>query len=549
MNRIGALSPSESVEPVPKRGRWILLGALLLPLVYVPTLTTRFDFIDDGNLVYPAQSLPLYERAQVIWQKIAANYEDLGPFRPTLWIHWEVAADLLGRSELGWRITRLLWCGLAAAMLLWLFAELRIGPLPALFIGALAMWNPYRNEIWTSLTLAEGVAMPYALLSLIAMRRAGRSQYPVLWEVLGVVAVLIALGCKNTFAALVPAQVFLRITPDGMPLREGLRRYGGRAAILSLTLLAPIAHLIYFRLHWHSGQYLVQGPTWLQFRRIVSGLGGAVSLDFIGAGLAVATVACAAHSRGSLSRPGMIAWAQAIVARHRATLGAGVLLLLGGVVMYLPMDGVSGRYSMPAVWGLDLALAVFLSVLAALPSGRWTRASWVTLTVGLLCVMTASFGKQQKFAARTSLLWQALEWVERQVPANTSVAWICGDSLTGRLNVEEGIHFQWHLAARGRSDVRISLCDERGQPLLRRELPAPDKEPALAIWGTSGCPEGWGEEQRIAVAYWLGQRRYECSLGRRRENGGRTSRLDNFQARFVSYHIISPPPTPLVIRN
>ena len=28
------------------------------------------------------------------------------------------------------------------------------------------MWNPYRNEIWTSLTLSEGVAMPYALAGL-----------------------------------------------------------------------------------------------------------------------------------------------------------------------------------------------------------------------------------------------------------------------------------------------------------------------------------------------------------------------------------------------
>jgi len=38
----------------PRFSPWIvLLGGLVIPLVYVPTLGTRFDFIDDGNLVYP----------------------------------------------------------------------------------------------------------------------------------------------------------------------------------------------------------------------------------------------------------------------------------------------------------------------------------------------------------------------------------------------------------------------------------------------------------------------------------------------------------------
>ena len=32
---------------------WIPIGAVLLALLYLPTLATRFDFIDDGNLVYP----------------------------------------------------------------------------------------------------------------------------------------------------------------------------------------------------------------------------------------------------------------------------------------------------------------------------------------------------------------------------------------------------------------------------------------------------------------------------------------------------------------
>src|SRR5215468_12104766 len=88
----------------PRRAWWVLLGAVLLPLVYLGTLTTRFDFIDDGNVVYPTRGLPAGERVQVVWNKIVANYEHLGPFRPVLWCHWELSADLLGGSEIGWRV-------------------------------------------------------------------------------------------------------------------------------------------------------------------------------------------------------------------------------------------------------------------------------------------------------------------------------------------------------------------------------------------------------------------------------------------------------------
>jgi hypothetical protein len=479
---------------------------LLIPLVYLCTLTTRFDFIDDGNLVYPTRGLPPGQRITVVWDKIVANYEHLGPFRPALWCHWELAADLLDGSDLGWRLTRLVWCGLATLMLLWLFAELRLAPWAALFAAALAMWNPYRNEIWTSLTLSEGVAMPYALLALVCACRAPRSRWSWAWDLLGAGCVLAALGCKNTFAALVPAQMFLRLAPDQLPLRQGWRRHGRRVLLLGATLLAPLIHFVYFKLHWHPGQYTTDGATVAQLRRIISGLFGAISADFLGLGLVLAIAV-----QLIVLRP--TAWLTDTLARHRAALGAGALLLAGGVVLYLPVGAMSGRYSMPAVWGLDLAVAVLLSGLADLRPSIWTRIAWGALALGLAGVMVASVGKQQKFAARARLLWETLEYVERQAPPNARVAWISGDSLKDGLNVEEGIHFRWHLAARGRGDVRVSLCDELGRPLARSEVPATDEPPAFAISGLPQVPGGdWQIEQRFAAGCWGGLRHGECYL-------------------------------------
>jgi hypothetical protein len=486
--------------------RWVLLGAVLLPLVYLSTLTTRFDFIDDGNLVYPTRGLPPGERMQVVWGKIVANYDHLGPFRPVLWCHWELAADLLGGSELGWRLTRLAWCGLATLMLLWLFAELRMAPWAALVAAAVAMWNPYRNEIWTSLTLSEGVAMPYALLALVCACRAPRARRPWAWDLLGAAGVLTALGCKNTFAALVPAQMFLRLAPDQGTLREGWRRHGRRALLLGLTLIAPLAHFVYFKLHWHPGQYVTDGANTAQFRRIVSNLSGAISADFVGPGLALAVVAQVVGRWRVAGGP--IRWFGEGIARQRAALGAGLLLVLGGTVLYLPVGNISGRYSMPAVWGLDLATGALLTGLAGLRPTNWTRVAWGALALGLAGVMVASVGKQQKFAARARLLWEALEYVEREAPRDARVAWMCGDSL----NVEEGIHFQWHLNARGRRDVHVGLYDENGQPLRRTELPAPDGEPVLAIAAAPADRGGWQVRQRFVDLYWGGMRRCECYL-------------------------------------
>jgi hypothetical protein len=252
----------------PRHLRWVLLGAVLIANLYLPTLRTRFDFIDDGNLVYPTGPLPLAERAGVYWNKVVGNYEALGPFRPVLWLHWEVAADLLRGSEFGWRLSRLVWCGFAAAMLLWLLLDLGVAPPAALLVGAVALWNPFRGEVWTSLTLAEGVAMPYALLALVCARRAAHGRRPWAWDLAGAACVLAALGCKNTFAALVPAQLFLRLAPDGMPLAQGWRKNRRPALLLCLTLLLPAAHFVYYKLHWHAGQYTTGGPSLTQLGRI-----------------------------------------------------------------------------------------------------------------------------------------------------------------------------------------------------------------------------------------------------------------------------------------
>jgi len=495
-----------------------------LPCIYLPTLNTPFDFIDDGNLVYPAPPLSTLDRVHLGWQKVVANYEHLGPFRPTLWLHWEVQAELLQANPLHWRLLRLIWTGFAAGMFLWLLRELRIHPIAALVASAIAMWNPYRNEIWTSLTLAEGVAMPYALLSLVCAIRAARSSRAWIWDLVGAGCVLMALGCKNTFSALVPAQIFLRVVSGNPDWRLAWRQQRWRALLLSLTLFMPVIHFVYFKLNWHPGQYRLGSPTFGNLARYLAALQGAVSLDFLGVGLVLGVIAAIIAWRNRTNANSSETSETSFWREYRSALIAGAVLLAGGVALYLPLGAISGRYTMPAVWGLDIAIAVLLTAVWGFAAWRWKRVCFIACAVGLVAAAVANIGKQEKFAARAELLHQALAWIEKEALAGTRIAWVGESNLGGQLrsqgglNIEEGIHFGWHLHARGRNDVRVGLVDANGQPQARCELAPLAEPPTIIVAADSSLPklarnhgQNW-QSKEIIVRYWWGRRQFQCYL-------------------------------------
>ncbi|MGL6097380.1 MAG: hypothetical protein ACRC7O_16465, partial [Fimbriiglobus sp.] len=439
---------------------WVVVGGLVLAAGYLPTLAAPFDFIDDGNLVYPAPAgTTLAGHAARWWDKVAANVEHLGPFRPTLWVHWEVLANVLGADPVAWRAARLLWCGLAAGGLLWLLRELNLHPGAAVVAGAAAMWNPYRNEIWTSLTLAEGVAMPYAMLALVAARKAAGTGRAWRWDAVVVGSLLIALGCKNTFVALVPALLALRLLPDGVTFRDGWRR-GRWAAVAYLVPLAlPAAHFVYFKLNWHPGQYETPGPSVAQAKQFASWMKGALGLDFLGAGMGLTGFALAFAGKtrkkvtrdkgqGTSSEPRPIGFSAFTCPLSlvpcpftpKAALVAGALLFAAGTAVYLPLPMMAARYTMPAVWGADILFAVMLTGLAGLPGSLAKRAAWVGICGGLAAIAVANVGRQERVAARAGMLWQVAHELERTAPPGSRVMWVSGESSRGELNVEEGIH-------------------------------------------------------------------------------------------------------------
>jgi hypothetical protein len=500
---------------------WALPWAALLACVYLPSLNTGFDFCDDGLMAYlgPVPSLTGY--LDRLWGITLRDFHHNGPFRPAAWGCWIAEAQLFADDPVCWRVLRLVWTAGAAAVLLWLLHDMGIRPAAAVLAAALAMWNPYRGEVWLSLTHSEGLVMPFVLLALLSARRAAHSTRPWGWDLLGLAMMLLALASKNVFAAVVPVQCFLRVAVDGVPLREGLRRRGWRACVLALTLILPVAHYVVFKRNWHEGQYRSEA-SWTQFWRMTRSVAGAVSVDFMAPALALIALALVLawwrkalplrEETSLLSLPRLAAWQ-----RYRVPLVSGLLLLVLGVGIYVPFTGVSGRYTIPAVWGADLWIAVLLDCLAVVPWTAWKRTAYAAFGCGLAAVLVANFGKQDKLGARIGLLWQTLEWVEQSTPPGAAVAWISEEvpaSQQPDLTVAEGIHFALHLSGRGRRDIRFQPLDRHGQPYRTQLPPVRNAVPQLLISGSNQppAPSGWRLAKELTHSYWAGARWFHCYL-------------------------------------
>lgn len=489
--------------------------AFLIPCIYLPTLSVPFDFVDDGCLVYPSQCRSLGEEARAVWERTVSEFHGRGPFRPVCWAHWMGGADLFGPNALHRRLARLAWAVLSTGLLLWLLREMGFSVRATVLAAALAQWSPTRGEIWLGLGLTEAFAMPYALLALLSAVRASRSSRPLGWDVLGFVCLLAALGIKNTFAALAPPVVLLRLTCGGLSLREGCRRHWPAALALGLTLIFPITHFLLFKPG--QGQYAYKVAfTWWQGPGMVRAVAVAANYEIVLLGLVlpllwIGWVACAGRPEVGQDRES----ARSLVQRYRPVLLAGLLLAVLGIGIYLPVPGIAGRYTIPAVWGLDILVAFLLTALECSGRRAVQRFGYVALAGWLLFCGATNLDRQWKYRARAQLLWQALQTVERQAPSGAVVTWV-GKTSPGvgvaDMPVTEAEHFCWHLQGRGRRDLSLQALDstKTAELLAGRQKPAPAL--VLAPVPPPQTNPHWVLARRFHVPYRAGMKSYECFL-------------------------------------
>ena len=488
----------------------LCLSSLLIASINLPTLSTPFDFADDGAFVHSQGVTSFTNFHEMVWFITGTEFTNKGPYRPVAWYFWVGQQELFGEDSLQWRGSRFLWTWIAAAAFLWLLREIGFGMGVAILTTAVAMWNPYRAEVWMSLTHCEGIAMPFAMAGLVCAYRAARSEQSWRWDLAAMACAVLAVGCKNVFAVMIPAQMFLRVCEPHYSLGDGVKRHGWRAALLGCTVVLPVVHFICYRLTMHANRYDLAWDD-RQPLRMLNALLGGMGKDFLGPAIAAAILLVAwSWWRGTLAAPADGARAESDPARDRAALGTGLILFFLGWGVYAPMQGVAGRYTFPGVWGLDLLCALLWTRLARTPPGL-RNITYALVGCGLLACVLANVGKQEKNTARLTALWEALSCVEERVPTGSHIGWVgvADRKKTEDLEIGEGIHFRWHLEARGRRDLRWQ--DD--------SIVATQNEPEFLITGSTTPPDfspsSWDLLKECRHSYWFGRKEVICCVWRR----------------------------------
>jgi hypothetical protein len=127
------------------------------------------------------------------------------------------------------------------------------------------------------------------------------------------------------------------------------------------------------------------------------------------------------------------------------------------------------------------------------------------------------------------MLWQALDFVEHQpLPPTASVAWVsdpaansggrtANSSSATPLNVEEGIHFDWHMQARNRIRCVVKLLDESGRAVDRPDVePVGNCSPSFVLTAFDPPPselgQGWQKVKTFEETYWAGTKKYQATV-------------------------------------
>jgi hypothetical protein len=168
------------------------------------------------------------------------------------------------------------------------------------------------------------------------------------------------------------------------------------------------------------------------------------------------------------------------------------------MVVYLPWPQMHPRYVLPGIWGLDLLLAVVLTI--GLRTGGWGR-------VVLLLVVLLGLGKlardtvreQLTLAQRLQPTWQALVRLESAaVPAQLSL--IVSES--EGFHDGEIIHFGNHVLFRRRADLAVTALPAHATAATEYVLSRSSEPPA----GSYRLVERFGSASRKGHAVFLWRR-------------------------------------------
>ena len=403
--------------PVP-----VILAAVLY--MTGPALDARLSILDDHEV-------PLYlgpDRTMTwgeAWDAIRDNA--LTWNHRFLAVHYVVRVlelKLRGFDAGGWHLDRTVM-GCACALAVYAAAACFVHPLGAL-AAALAYLAGAQSQAFISLGFTETTGSVFALTgaALLAWHvRAGRDRPARLWP--GLVLVLLAGACKESFVPLLPAAVAVLYGPRvvrGSPLRRPLGWSRADWAVLALfaatSLAIVVTNVAYLKLHGHQYRGSLRAEYVFAFaRRLTTDVWAETNWPAALLGAAAALALVPPIDPAAIRR--RLAWFAAAVA------GLFVVLVLPQCIIYGTTYVFSPRYLIPGHYFAVFAIALGLGVIQRAPA---TRMRWVTpalfATVAVSVVIASAIALRSTraaavaFAESSRLFAGQMEEIERIVAAN-----------------------------------------------------------------------------------------------------------------------------------
>ena len=187
--------------------------------------------------------LPRSAAWQVSQMELAAN----GLFRPLYWL-----MTVNGPTT---TFGLVIAFGTVLALMAWM-SRMGIGVPIAASLLALTLWLPLHLNVWQQLEWSEWPALPATILALMATHRASRSPHAKWYDLIAVIAILVALLCRNAFVGLVPVLLLVRLGVQDS--RHGIYFCGGMLIFGGLALSSTMG--VHARPEWlivGLGAYLI----------------------------------------------------------------------------------------------------------------------------------------------------------------------------------------------------------------------------------------------------------------------------------------------------
>ena len=471
---------------------WSWVVCLALPaLVFGRTLWAPLDVRDDTEFSVASlpASHPLANLQKGLVQYISDDMAQNGRFRPVFCAGRIVLSRCFGTNAAKMHLppmSMLLGCAL---MFLLAGRAMGMSVWPAIVLSWLIVLNPRGKEAFILLAPQEAMGMFFASVAILAMICGVTSSRKGGWDILGVLAIVVAALTKESFTLAIPGLAMARLAGkvaiNGRTWLAALRRNIGVFIVFSIVFAGGLAIAYYVKgTQTYSAALLSHTDIATGFRRVVRQiLGSNAYLAPVGIFLFAAILLRWRRHAGHLA--GVLAVAAASLIWLIPT--AGLQVMAGGAL---------GRWIFPLTVAPAIANGIAYWRVHENSRGIGRSLAGVGMALWIVFIAGRCYGGVEEFLADARAIDHSIREINQTTPAGGRILIVP--------NAEDQVgmarNLQIRIAAMGRLDIHVDVlaptadatAGDSGLALvpmseLERKLASADALPYDAVLSAEPC--------------------------------------------------------------